>query len=66
MYSPINNLQTCSLCFVKGEFYLISFGHEYSCSDELHDATKETKLYEIKTVSFLANYISSTSYLFIS
>lgn len=67
VYSPINNLQTCSLYFVAGEFYLISLGRNIHVQMHYTIQRNETKSYEIKTVNFLAKFTSRTSScLFIS
>lgn len=63
LYRPINNPQTCSLYFVTGEFYLISLDRNIHVQMRYTMQRNETKLYEMKTVNFLANYIT---YFFLS
>lgn len=67
LYSPINNLQTCSLYFVTSEYCFISLDRNIHVQMHYMMQRNETKLYEMKTVNFIANYISRTSScLFIS
>lgn len=66
LYSAINNLQTCSLYFVTVEYYFISLDRHIHVQMHYTMQRNDKKLYEMKTVNFIANYVSRTSCLFIS